>query len=128
MKRKHSVAKLASPPKHYVLNAETGRFFLNRRPKNYVLDATPFADAPADLSATTSDASKADPDAISKAIGIFSGEPTLTDREVCRRAGIKHPSTLTRSTRYQRVKETFAASTPPKGSKNAKTGDVEAYE
>jgi len=26
MKRKHSVAKLASPPKHYVLNAETGHF------------------------------------------------------------------------------------------------------
>ena len=71
---------------------------------------------------------KSDPDDISKAIGIFSNDPNLSDREVARRAGIKHASKLTRSQRYRRVKETFAASPPPRGSKDGKTRHVEAYE
>jgi hypothetical protein len=67
-----------------------------------------------------------DPDAISKAIGIFSTNPDLSDREVARRAGIPSSSKLTRSLQYQRVKQTFVANLPPRGTKNAKTREVEA--
>jgi len=83
------------------------------------------------IRATTTDPAdrpKPDPDDISKAIGIFSNDPNLSDREVARRAGIRHPSKLTRSQPYQRVKKTFAASPPPRGSKDGKTRHVEAYE
>jgi hypothetical protein len=83
--------------------------------------------APA-ASAAISAGVKPDPDDISKAIGIFSSDSELSDREVARRAGIKHASKLTRSKRYQRVKETFAAAPPPRGGKDGKTGDMETYE
>jgi hypothetical protein len=49
MKPKQSVAKLVSPPEHHVSKAEPGQFFLNRRAKHYVFDATPFADAATEI-------------------------------------------------------------------------------
>jgi hypothetical protein len=64
-------------------------------------------------------------DDIAKAIGIFSNNPHMSDREVARRAGMKSSSRLSRSEAYKRVKRAFAADRPAMGSKG-KDGSIEA--
>lgn len=79
------------------------------------------------LSEANESTGEVDHDDISKAIGIYTADTSLSDREVAKRAGIRHSSKLTRSDRYQRVKRTFAEGLPPRGIKDG-NGNIEAFD